>query len=376
MSEFQQNFKSRSTLAELLNLPLTDFSAFRVTLYPSVSGQEFRKNIFRLLAHGKPLSTNGKTPSLLHSIFSAAKAESLLDTLYGLDVNHYPAADIYQEFIDSSYDDSEFILRHAADNATNLDIPHVERRLDMFIYSKLSNGLGRKYQITWLPKTAERGAALVISFEQSTLRNLNIAHPSSANREITTLINNGATYRGPKYKTPEEEPVATAWGFFWDAEMQPTYLHTYLSKEVNPMNNANRVMLHLQEVPSFNRFPVLHAISKEWDIKRFIDERLSHLLRDFAKTTGVTIAGEFTAVSINRVRGTATVTGQADGEEPSVVLDKLESFFNRCFVLPNFTKVELLYQPVVDSKPAGFTLVIYFDEAGEEVKQEFVCSLS
>ncbi len=369
MSDFQQGFKSQGTLAELLNYPLTDFSALRFTLYPKVTGAEFRKNLYRVLGHGKALSSNGKTPSLLATLLGCANAGNVLDVIGKLPGAEYPGAEVYEEFIENSFDAEEDIIRHAADTTTDKSLPTAERQLSMFIYTKMSNGLARRYQITWIP--ANGGAnklsvpALVINFEQSSFRNMAIPHPPSANGEITKIINAAATVRNDDYSASESPADVTVWAFYWDAEQQPTYVHTYLDVDLKPIH-------HSVVVPTFDRFPVLHAVSKEWDVKRFIEERLSHLLRDFTRGQGKQLAGKFEAILHDRTKGSSQIAGAAEGESAEELVNRISIFFGRCCVLPEFTKLELLYAPAIDTTAASYTLNVYMGEG----KQSFVCSLT
>lgn len=346
MSVIPKGFRAQTSLADMLTLPLTDFTAFRVVLYPTVTSAEFRKNFYRLLAHGKALSLNGKVPSLLASFFQCAEALPLLNTLGSMAAVEEGVAipadsDVYESIIDFSCNEKEIIIRHAADTS-NLDSD--EKGLAIFVYTNLGNGLCRKYQLTWVPATPTRPSSLVIYYEQSNLRNLLIPYPQNANRDITQLINVASHYRPSDFDLPEDvakETGAMAWAFYWDEELKPTFIHTYLSS----VEKTYTVRHHARVNAPFDNFPVLNAVGAGWDINKYVDERCTSLLRKFCNDNGQELQGKFTSITgVNKSDGSIdyTLHEVQDGltEELPATVNHL---FSMCFMTPEVKRVTLTY---------------------------------
>lgn len=355
MSSIPKGYRPQTSLVDMLTLPVTDFSAFRVVLFPKVSCNEFRKNFYRLLSYGKALSLNGKTPSLLASLFQCADALPLYESIGAMSSAEvdYVDSDVYASFVETSRNEKEIVIRHAADTSHNYEgrIDLDEKGLAIFVYTDMGNGLCRKYQLTWVPATANRPSSLVIYFEQSSLRNLVIAYPPNANADITQLINIASHYRDPEKDIDRElakHTQAMAWAFFWDEYSKPAFTHTYFDGD-------NAVQHHLREVPPFSRFPVLNALGFGWDINKYVDERCASLLFEFTNKEGAELVGQFQSiVGLRKADGSIdfTFTGIEGEEVVNAIAAKVNHLFSMCYMTPEIKNVSLSY---ADNK---FTLVV------------------
>lgn len=334
MSELNHAFHTITNLRDLLTLPLNTFSAFEVRIHPTSTSAQFRKKLFQMLAHGRPISVNGKPPNLMATLFEAAGCEFLYNSIKSFiadNTDGFDNLDVYEEMLDSHLYEKEYIIRHAGENGRGGNADD----MSMYIYTNIGeDNVGRRYTISYKNNPAQNlRPVIIINFEQASVRSLNIQSPPGANRDITTLIKMPMAYRPED--TPENKPQTVAMSaFYWSHDGKPSFLRTVLGDGTD--NNVDPGY-HQSYIPPELDFPVIHAIGKEWPYPRFLQERISALLINLAKHYP-TLAEHFETVSLNKASTTPdrfTFTGVTHAFDETAVNNALGRFTQFVMVLPD-----------------------------------------